>query len=151
MKFYLSSDECQENHDRVWKGGRGRKGKGEVGSVSFASHVALRYWNGPRQLLVTWLSYIHNTFYTRRRPHSMWKKRERERKREKKKRGRKEGRRRRRRGLRSPLVSGCWWTFLHFIPCFPPWLRASWILYDRHSPHHRLFCLLLSNNTPHLR
>ena len=114
-----------------WRGGRsfegmeeGEKGEGEVGSVSFASHVALRYWNGPRQLLVTWLSYIHNTFYTRRRPHSMWKKRERERKRKKKKEGRKEGKRRRRGGYdRHWLVvvgeRSCT-LFLAFHPGFVP-------------------------------
>lgn len=144
MKFYFSAYECQGNRHFVHWGGRNRGWGGEARSLKRffpTSRVALRYWNGPTASSVGGMALVRTQHVLYAASHSRRGKEGK--KRETKK--RKEGKGRK--GVGSPLVSGCWWTLLHFIPCFPPWLRASWILYDRHSPHHRLFCLLLSNNT----
>lgn len=144
VKFYFSAYECQGNRHFVHWGGRNRGWGGEARSLKRffpTSRVALRYWNGPTASSVGGMALVRTQHVLYAASHSRRGKEGK--KRETKK--RKEGKGRK--GVGSPLVSGCWWTLLHFIPCFPPWLRASWILYDRHSPHHRLFCLLLSNNT----
>lgn len=145
--------ERQENRDRGWNWGR--KGKGEAGSLKRFFRVSRRFEILKRAATASGdmaLVHTQHVLYAAS-PALDVEEREREKKggkrrKERRKEERKEKKKgRREEGLRSPLVSGCWWTFLHFIRCFPPWLRASWILYDRHSPHHRLFCLLLSNNT----
>lgn len=144
VKFYFSAYECQGNRHFVHWGGRNRGWGGEARSLKRffpTSRVALRYWNGPTASSVGGMALVRTQHVLYAASHSRRGKEGK--KRETKK--RKEGKGRK--GVGSPLVSGCWWTLLHFIPCFPPWLRASWILYDRHSPHHRLFCLLLPNNT----